>query len=271
VTKRAISAGVLGVLAAASAAALAALAIAAPNQTAAVAQYAPQNTQPPTIDDTTPAEGQTLTASPGTWTGDQPMVFTYQWRRCNAGGNNCVDIPTARNQTYTAQAADRGNTLRVTVTATNASGANSATSAATSAVGAPVPRDPRAATHTAVANVNSPDRLLVDQVVFSPNPIRSRTAPITVRVRVLDTQGRRVSGALVFIRSTPLVTQNAPESATDAEGWATFTVLPERDFSIVFRRGYNLQWFVRARKPGDNPLVGVSTRRLVQVGIRPAS
>jgi hypothetical protein len=31
------------------------------------------------------------------------------------------------------------------------------------------------------------------------------------------------------------------------------------------RPGFNVQFFIRARKPGDNPLAGVSARRLVQV------
>ena len=92
-----------------------------------------------------------------------------------------------------------------------------------------------------------------------------------MRVKVLDTRGRNFQGALVFLRSTPVVTTTPPEQATGNDGWITFTVQPERDFSIVFRRGYNLQFFVRARKPGDNPLAGVSTRRLVQVGINPAA
>ena len=69
-----------------------------------------------------------------TWTGDQPIVFTYQWLRCNPGGNNCVAIPTAFDQTYIVQAADVGNTLRVRVTATNATGPTTATSDNTAAV-----------------------------------------------------------------------------------------------------------------------------------------
>jgi hypothetical protein len=120
------------------------------------------------------------------------------------------------------------------------------------------------------SSVNPPDRLLIDRVQFAPNRLRSRFDAFTVRVRVLDTRGRNVSGALVFLRSTPVVTTTPDERTTGDDGWVTFTVQPERDFGLVFRRGYNLQFMMRARKSGDNPLAGVSTRRLVQVGISPS-
>lgn len=255
-----------GALLAALMAAFLLLGYASPDVTAAQAQYGPTNTAPPTISDTTPQAEQTITATEGTWTGDTPQTTTYQWQRCNAGGGNCVGIPAANTQAYTVQTADVGNTLRVQVTRANASGSNSATSAATSAVAAA----PAAGSTIPVTAVNPPERLLIDQVQFSPNPIRSRFNAVTVRVRVLDTRGRAISGALVFIRSTPVVTTTPAERTTGDDGWVAFTVRPERDFGIVFRRGYNLQFMARARKPGDNPLAGVSTRRLVQVGIRPS-
>lgn len=255
-----------GALLAALMAAFLLLGYASSDVTAAQAQYAPTNTAPPTISDTSPQAEQTITATEGTWTGDTPQTTTFQWERCNTSGANCVAIPTAIQQSYTVQSADVGNTLRARVTRSNASGSTSVVSAATS----PVTAAPAAGSTIPVTAVNPPERLLIDQVQFSPNPIRSRFAAFTVRVKVLDTRGRNVSGALVFLRSTPVVTTTPPEQQTGTDGWVSFTVQPERDFSIVFRRGYNLQFFVRARKPGDNPLAGVSTRRLVQVAIRPS-
>jgi hypothetical protein len=58
---------------------------------------------------------------------------------------------------------------------------------------------------------------------------------------------------------------NAPEQPTDANGWATTVIHPTANMPL--RRG-DLVMFARARKPGDNLLAGVSTRRLVQEGIR---
>src|SRR5687768_4276892 len=193
-------------------AALFGLGPAVPAGTAGPAQ-APQNTERPTISDTTPQTGQTLTANPGEWTGSQPIVFSYQWLRCNSGGQQCVAIPEADDRTYTVRQGDVGNTLRVRVTARNAAGSANADSAATSRVAA-APTPPGTVPVTAV---NPPDRLLIDQVQFNPSPIRSATAPVTVRVKVLDTRGRTISGALVFVRSTPVVTTTPPEGATGAD------------------------------------------------------
>lgn len=90
----------------------------------------PVNTALPTIDDTTPTEGELLTATNGSWT-NSPTGFTYEWLR-GAGV-----ISGATSVTYTPVSADVGNTLSVRVTASNGFGAGApATSAATSAVSA---------------------------------------------------------------------------------------------------------------------------------------
>ena len=98
----------------------------------AASSAAPANTVPPTITGT-PTVGQTLTAQDGTWT-NSPTSYTYQWMRCNGGGNKCANIAGATQKTYTLVAADAGHTIKVQVTATNASGSASATSAPTAAV-----------------------------------------------------------------------------------------------------------------------------------------
>jgi subtilisin family serine protease len=78
-----------------------------------------------------PMEGQTLTASPGTWTFASTLRF--QWRRCAADGT-CTDIPGATSATYAPGVADYGFRLQIVVTATNAAGSNSAASGLTPAV-----------------------------------------------------------------------------------------------------------------------------------------
>jgi hypothetical protein len=68
-----------------------------------------------------PREGQTLSASTGSWT-NNPTSFTYQWRRCPPGATSCLAIPGATEQTYLSGGADVGSRLRVRVKAFNAGG-----------------------------------------------------------------------------------------------------------------------------------------------------
>lgn len=93
---------------------------------------APVNTVVPTIDDTTPTEGQTLTTTPGTWTGVPTPTLTRKWQKNVAG--TWTDIGGATGLTYVVQVGDVGLTLRVVETGTNDGGAASANSLATSAV-----------------------------------------------------------------------------------------------------------------------------------------
>jgi hypothetical protein len=69
-------------------------------------------------------EGQTLRIGPGVWTGTAPLVFTYEWRRCDPQGTlpSCVAIPGATTTSYTLGPDDVGVTIRVYVTATNVTG-----------------------------------------------------------------------------------------------------------------------------------------------------
>jgi len=113
----------------------------------------PDNTAAPTITGATTArDGQTLTATNGTWA-NSPTSFKYQWQRCSATGSNCAGIASATNQSYTPAAADVDNRLRVVVTAVNADGQSSATSAATDVVSggdAPVVKTKPAVTGSAL-------------------------------------------------------------------------------------------------------------------------
>ncbi len=106
-------------------------------QTAAVAPTPPVVTAAPTISGTA-RDGQTLSASTGTWTGTPAISYTYQWRRCDAVGGSCSDIAGATSATYTLVPGDVNATIRVVVTATNAAGGSSSASTQTAVV-APAP------------------------------------------------------------------------------------------------------------------------------------
>jgi len=117
-----------------------------------------------------------------------------------------------------------------------------------------------------VTSVTLPARLVIDGVRFTPNVVTSRRAPVSVRVHVSDTRGFWVRGALVFARSTPLVTSTPAEQVTNQSGYVTLSMFPRATFPL--RSGYHVQFFLRTRKDGDSLLSGVSSRRLAQVATR---
>jgi hypothetical protein len=246
-------------------------ATAASNATATVVSAAagrPRNVRPPSISGST-SLGSTLHGDAGTWAGAQPITYTFQWLRCDPGGNNCLQLSGQTDDAYTLRDGDIGRTLRLRVGARNFVGARNRLSARTAVVSGG-PGLPPGAVKLGNGEVSIPatsvpaaERLIVDRVDFSPNPVRSITTPITIRVKVKDTRGFDVRDVLVFLRSTPLVTSTPAEVRTADDGTVNFTVQPEADFPI--RNGYNVQFFVKAHRQGDNPLGGIAGYRLVQV------
>ncbi|MGH2972586.1 MAG: hypothetical protein ACRDLE_10765 [Gaiellaceae bacterium] len=219
---------------------------------------APKNTAPPTISGTT-QEGSTLTVSPGSWSGNPAPSFSYQWERCVGTGGGCTAISGATNTTYTAGSADVAHTLLAQVTAKNGTGSSTANTSETDLI-APA-KSAQGGAAIQVSQVSLPNRLVVDGVKFSPSPATSRGV-ITARFHVSDTRGFSISGALVYIVGLPYGwVYGSPETQTDSTGWATIQIRPTAHMPL--RRG-DLVVFVRARKPGDSLLAGVSTRRLVQ-------
>jgi hypothetical protein len=222
----------------------------------------PINTTLPTISGTATV-GELLTATVGVWQNQSTLAFAFQWRRCNAQGQQCQNIPGATQATYRLASADGGRRIVVVVTARNpAQGIQSASSAATEPVaGVPAGQTVR------VSDVSLPDRLLVSRSEFVPSVLRSR-APFTARFRVTDTEGHPVSGADVHLVAVPYGRVAPPGTVkTDDSGWATFTLRPTARFPL--RKGFLITIFARATKPGDPLLAGVSARRLVSVRINP--
>jgi len=241
----------------------------AQSNTAAQANYAPTNTTAPAVTGTAQA-GQTLTASQGSWTSDSTATYTYQWMTCDTQGNNCANIANATNQTYVVQTGDVGKTIRVTVTAKNASGSTSATSAQTGTVTAAGSSSGGGGSSTTVlaSTIALPNRLVIDNVKFSPSRVDTRST-FTGRFHVSDTQnGRSVTGALVSLTALPYAwAKNASgEVQTDSTGWATLSIRPS--VNLPLGKHVSIVMFVRARVQGQPVLAGSSVRRLVQVRVR---
>ncbi len=226
----------------------------------------PAATAPPTIAGLA-REGQVLTAAPGSWA-NGPTSFAYTWRRCDANGNKCDGF--AKGQTVRLSSADVGHRVRVVVAGTNQFGTAKATSAPTAVVARAVTTPsgaiklPSGGTSLPVSMIALPQRLVISGVRFIPARLVGRQAFVG-RFRVTDTRGFVVRGALVYAVGLPYSwVRIAPEAATGTDGWAQITFFPTR-FMPISRAA--VVFFLRARKPGDSLLAGVSTRRLVQVRI----
>lgn len=213
--------------------------------------------------------GSILTGSKGKWVGDEPITYSYSWLRCDKEGNACNAVLGATRVTYRIAQADTGRTLRFRVVARNARGKGDAFSNQTAVVQNAGTGDgglitlPNGDKSVDVKDVPRGERLIVDRVSFDPSVLTSATAPILVRIRVTDTRGYVVRNAIVFIRSTPLVTTGGDNSPTATDGWVAYQLVPRSTFQLS---GLALQFFVKAYRKGDPVLAGISGTRLVQVG-----
>ena len=205
------------------------------------------------------------TVQPGSWTGRQPISFSYVWMRCNTAGGECAAIG-ALGRSYRLTASDVNHRMRVNVTARNAVGSTTVLSGESAIVSVPLPagaiRLGTGEISIPATSVPGDQRLMVSRVAFAPNPVTTRERPLTVRVRVVDTRNYVVRDAVVFVRATPRVTTGG-RLLTAMDGWATFRLQPLRAFPL--RKQGNVQFFVKAYRSGDPALGGVAGYRLVQV------
>ena len=221
---------------------------------------APTPTTVPTISGT-PAVGSTLTASQGTWSGS-PTSVAFAWLRCDASGNDCATISGATAPTHVLTPADAGATLRVSVTATNAKGSTTFVSKQTAAAPAPTATGCPAGTGPInVKDLTMPARLNISDASIAPRLVTLSTHTIQLHILVTACNGRPVEGAMVFAIPIPYNQFGGTERLTGADGTITLTQSRERGFPARAHGQHLLAEFVRARKPGDPLLGGVSTRR----------
>jgi hypothetical protein len=232
----------------------------------AAATDKPSNTTPPTISGT-PQTGSQLSATNGTWAGTTPITYTYQWRRCDTNGGSCSDVSGATSQTYNLQQVDVGTTLRVNVTATNSDGSANLTSVPTAAITAPATPAPTGCpSGTGVINVTDltlPAQLTIGGQTVAPGVIGRSSQQISLTVHVTACGGRPVQGAVVYASAVPFNQFSVPaQTPTGADGSATLAMNQQAGFPAA-RRQELLTMFVRAAKPADPALGGVSARRLI--------
>ena len=240
----------------------------------AARKAAPVNTSPPTISGT-PEEGKTLQANRGQWSGN-PSDYNYYWLRCDKTGGSCATINGAGgSRSYKLTSADVGNTVRFRTKATNGSGSTNATSVPTAVItkAAPTPTPPPAngcppgSPPDQVSQMSLPARLIIDQFQAQPSPVTGGTQSFVFRVHVTSTcNGRAVQGAIVYATPTPFNQFDETQNNTGSDGWASLTFSRQANFPVNGKQQI-LAMFVRASKPGESTLAGITGFRLVNVPV----
>ena len=140
--------------------------------------------------------------------------------------------------------------------------------AATSRDSAPGPNGcptNKSAKTAAIADLAPPARLQIVAFDVLSGPVNKQTQSFTLKVRVGSTCSVNIDGASVYVTAVPYNQFSIPaEELTGHEGTATLVFHRDANFPASSKQ-QQLTLFVRATKPGEDPLAGVSTRRLVAV------
>jgi len=201
--------------------------------------------------------GMKVTTTRGTWTGS-PTSFTFAWSRCDTDGA-CITIAGATSRTYTVTTSDVGHTLIATVTAHNAAGATSAASAKSAEV--PPSGCPVGSGAITIGALAPPAQLVISSTSVSPAVSRS-TKTLHLHVVIQACGNRPVQGATVYATAIPFNQFAAAQATTASDGSVTLNETRQAGFPAAAHQRL-LAVFVRATKPGDPQLGGVSARRVV--------
>ncbi len=201
--------------------------------------------------------GLKVTTTQGTWTGT-PKSFTFAWSRCDSDGA-CITIAGATARSYTVTTSDVGHALIATVTAHNAAGATPAASAKSAVV--PPSGCPVGDGAISVDTLAPPAQLEIAATSVSPAVSRS-TKTLHLHVVVQACGNRPVQGATVYAAAIPFNQFAVAQATTASDGTVTLTEARQSGFPAAAHQRL-LAVFVRATKPGDSQLGGVSARRVV--------
>ena len=96
----------------------------------------PTSSSPPAVTGTL-QQGAKLTATAGTWAAGGAITYAYQWYRCDPNGAHCSSIHGATKGRYTEVRKDVGQTIGLTVRATDKTGTTTAYAPLAGLVAAP--------------------------------------------------------------------------------------------------------------------------------------
>ena len=140
--------------------------------------------------------------------------------------------------------------------------------AATSGGSAPGPNGcptNKSAKTAPIAEIAPPARLQIVAFDVLSGPVNAQTNSFTMKVRVGSTCSVNIKGASVYVTAVPYNQFSIPdEELTGDDGTAILVFHRDANFPASSKQ-QQLTLFVRATKPGEDPLAGVSTRRLVAV------
>ena len=116
-----------------------------------------------------------------------------------------------------------------------------------------------------IADLAPPARLQISAFDVLSGPIDKNTNSFTLKVRVGSTCGVNIKGASVYVTAVPYNQFSIPtEELTGDDGTAILVFHRDANFPASDQQ-QQLTLFIRATKPGEDPLAGVSTRRLVGI------
>jgi hypothetical protein len=173
---------------------------------------APKPTAPP-VASGTPAVGQAVSVSSGTWSGATPLEYSYRWQRCT-GTAGCSAIGGARTQTYAVQSADVGASLRAVVRVGNSHGSVTATSNALAAVPATAPTPPSAGGGAAPVSSPAP----------APTPAPAPAPPPTGTQPALSNRFGIATGGIIEWANDANLARELDGYGQIGAGWIRFDI-----------------------------------------------
>jgi hypothetical protein len=136
--------------------------------------------------------------------------------------------------------------------------------AATSATPNGCPTNKSAKT-ASIAELTPPARLQIVAFDVLSGPVNEQTNSFTLKVRVGSTCSVNIKGASVYVTAVPYNQFGIPdEELTGDDGTTTLVFHRDANFPASDQQ-QQLTLFIRATKPGEDPLAGISTRRLVGI------
>jgi hypothetical protein len=116
-----------------------------------------------------------------------------------------------------------------------------------------------------ISELAPPARLQIDAFRVTTGPINKDTQSFSLQVRIGSTCSVTIQGASVYVTAVPYNQFDIPnEKLTGSDGTTTLSFSRLSGFPASNKQ-QQLTLFIRATKPGEDILAGVSTRRLVAI------